>query len=129
MTSNPTLRCRWLSRTFGALFVLVALAGTALDAVPAAARETDETPLDLAAMALTPDDLSSAGLDGYGVGDGGTLAPDAVAAAFSDPAVMDAMAKQGTTIRIGTSAQAQSEFKSELAKYASLVKKAGIEPQ
>jgi len=56
-------------------------------------------------------------------------AHDAVAAAFSDPAVVDAMAKQGNTIRIGTSAQAQSEFKSELAKYASLVKKAGIEPQ
>ena len=56
-------------------------------------------------------------------------AHDAVAAAFSDPAVMDAMAKQGNTIRIGTSAEAQSEFKSELAKYASLVKKAGIEPQ
>ena len=39
------------------------------------------------------------------------------------------MAKQGNTIRIGTPEQAQSEFKSELAKYASLVKKAGIEPQ
>ena len=56
-------------------------------------------------------------------------AHDAVAAAFSDPAVMDAMAKQGNTIRIGTSAQARSEFESELAKYASLVKKAGIERQ
>src|SRR4030095_5468899 len=43
-------------------------------------------------------------------------AHDAVAAAFSDPAVMDAMAKQGNIIRIGTSAQAQSEFKSEIGR-------------
>ena len=54
---------------------------------------------------------------------------EAVVAAFADPAVMDAMGKQGTTIRISTPQQAQQEFRSEVAKYASLVKKAGIVPE
>ena len=54
---------------------------------------------------------------------------DAVVVAFADTAVKDAMAKQGNTIHIGTPEQAQAEFKSELTKYASLVKKAGLEPQ
>ncbi len=54
---------------------------------------------------------------------------DAVVAAFADPAVRDAMTKQGNTIAIGTPEQAQAAFRSELAKYAALVKKAGIEPQ
>jgi tripartite-type tricarboxylate transporter receptor subunit TctC len=54
---------------------------------------------------------------------------DAVVAAFTDPAVKEAMAKQGNTISIGTPEQAQAAFRSELAKYAALVKKAGIEPQ
>ena len=53
----------------------------------------------------------------------------AVVAAFGDPAVKDAMAKQGNTIRIGTPEQAQAAFRSELAKYAALVKKVGLEPQ
>ena len=39
------------------------------------------------------------------------------------------MAKQGNTISISTPEQAQAAFRSELAKYAKLVKKAGIEPQ
>ncbi|MES3001410.1 MAG: tripartite tricarboxylate transporter substrate-binding protein [Pseudomonadota bacterium] len=56
-------------------------------------------------------------------------AHDAVVAAFADPAVKDAMAKQGNTIHIGSPEQAQAAFRSELTKYAALVKKAGIEPQ
>jgi tripartite-type tricarboxylate transporter receptor subunit TctC len=56
-------------------------------------------------------------------------AHDAVVAAFDDPAVREAMAKQGNTISIGTPEQAQATFRSEMAKYAALVKKAGIEPQ
>ena len=54
---------------------------------------------------------------------------DALTAAFADPAVRDAMAKQGNTIRVGTTEQAQAAFRSELAKYAALVKKVGLEPQ
>lgn len=56
-------------------------------------------------------------------------AHDAVVSAFADPAVKDAMTKQGNTIEISTPEQAQTAFKTELAKYAALVKKAGIEPQ
>ncbi|MET0543000.1 MAG: tripartite tricarboxylate transporter substrate-binding protein, partial [Variovorax sp.] len=56
-------------------------------------------------------------------------AHDAVVTAFADPAVKEAMTKQGNTIAISTPEQAQAAFKSELAKYAALVKKAGIEPQ
>jgi len=56
-------------------------------------------------------------------------AHDAVVAAFADPAVMDAMQKQGNTIHIGSPEQAQAAFHSELAKYAALVKKVGLEPQ
>jgi len=54
---------------------------------------------------------------------------DAVVAAFNDQAVKDTMAKQGNTISITSTEQAQKGFRSELAKYAALVKKAGIEPQ
>ena len=54
---------------------------------------------------------------------------DAVVAAFDDSAVKEAMARQGNTIRIGTPEQAQAAFRSELAKYAALVKKVGLEPQ
>ena len=56
-------------------------------------------------------------------------AHDAVVAAFADPAVKETMAKQGNTINISTPEQAQAAFRRELAKYAALVKKAGIEPQ
>jgi len=56
-------------------------------------------------------------------------AHDAVVAAFADPAVKESMAKQGNTINISTTEQAQTAFRRELAKYAALVKKAGIEPQ
>lgn len=54
---------------------------------------------------------------------------DAVSTAFADPAVKETMAKQGNTIRVTTPEQAQAAFRSELAKYAALVKKVGLEPQ
>lgn len=54
---------------------------------------------------------------------------DALKAAFADPAVVEAMAKQGNTISIGSSETAQQTFRSEKDKYAKLVKKAGIELQ
>lgn len=54
---------------------------------------------------------------------------DAVVAAFNDPVVKDTMARQGNTIAISTPEQAQAAFRRELAKYAALVKKAGLEPQ
>ena len=54
---------------------------------------------------------------------------DALVAAFNDPAVKEAMTKQGNTISISTSDFAQSYFRSEREKYAKLVKKAGIELQ
>ena len=38
-------------------------------------------------------------------------------------------AKQGNTIHISSPEQAQKGFRSELAKYAALVKKAGIQPE
>ena len=56
-------------------------------------------------------------------------AHDAVVAAFADPAVREAMAKQGNTINISTPEQAQAAFRRELVKYATLVKKVGLEPQ
>jgi tripartite-type tricarboxylate transporter receptor subunit TctC len=54
---------------------------------------------------------------------------DAITAAFNDAAVKEAMAKQGNTIRITTTEQAQTAFRVEQAKYAALVKKVGLEPQ
>lgn len=56
-------------------------------------------------------------------------AHDAIVMAFADPTVKDAMAKQGNTINISTSDEAQAAFRRELAKYAALVKKVGLEPQ
>ena len=56
-------------------------------------------------------------------------AHDAVIAAFADSAVKESMAKQGNTINISTPEQAQAAFRRELAKYAALVKKVGLEPQ
>jgi len=53
----------------------------------------------------------------------------AVAAAFATPEVREAMARQGNTINVSTPEYAASFFSSELAKYAKLVKKAGIELQ
>jgi tripartite-type tricarboxylate transporter receptor subunit TctC len=54
---------------------------------------------------------------------------DAVVAAFKDPTVMEAMAKHGNTINVSTPEQAQSAFQTELAKYAALVKKVGLQAQ
>jgi len=54
---------------------------------------------------------------------------DALVQAFNDPAVKDTMAKQGNTIAISTPEQAQRVFRSEMERFAALVKKAGIEPQ
>lgn len=54
---------------------------------------------------------------------------DAVVAAFADPAVKEAMAKQGNTINVSTTEFAQQYFRSEKDKYAKLVKQAGIELQ
>jgi tripartite-type tricarboxylate transporter receptor subunit TctC len=54
---------------------------------------------------------------------------EAVVIAFNDPSVREAMAKQGNSINISTVEQAQKAFHTELAKYAALVKKAGIQPE
>lgn len=54
---------------------------------------------------------------------------EAIVATFNDPAVKEAMAKQGNSISISTPEQAQSGFRTEMQKYAALVKKAGVEPQ
>ena len=49
--------------------------------------------------------------------------------AFADPAVKEAMVKQGNVISISTVEYAQKFFKDEMVKYANLVKKAGLEPE
>ena len=54
---------------------------------------------------------------------------DAFATAFATPDVREAMTKQGNTISISTTDDANQFFRSELAKYAKLVKKTGIELQ
>jgi tripartite-type tricarboxylate transporter receptor subunit TctC len=56
-------------------------------------------------------------------------AHDAFAAAFADPAVKDAMARQGNVINVSSSDFAKDFFRTELARYAVLVKKAGVELQ
>jgi tripartite-type tricarboxylate transporter receptor subunit TctC len=53
----------------------------------------------------------------------------ALVAAFNDPAVKDSMAKQGNVINISPAEMAMPFFRSELEKYAQLVKKAGVEAQ
>lgn len=54
---------------------------------------------------------------------------EAILVAFNDPGVKEAMVKQGNTINISSPEQAQSVFRSELQKYAVLVKKVGLQPQ
>jgi tripartite-type tricarboxylate transporter receptor subunit TctC len=54
---------------------------------------------------------------------------DALVQAFNDPAVKETMAKQGNTISISTPEHAQRIFRSEMERFAALVKKVGIEPQ
>jgi tripartite-type tricarboxylate transporter receptor subunit TctC len=53
----------------------------------------------------------------------------AFVAAFSSAEVKEAMAKQGNSINVSTPEQALTHFKTELSRYAALVKKAGVEPQ
>ncbi|MFC5523092.1 Bug family tripartite tricarboxylate transporter substrate binding protein [Polaromonas jejuensis] len=53
----------------------------------------------------------------------------AVTAAYATPEVKEAMAKQGNTINPSSPEAAAQYFRSELAKYAKLVKKAGVELQ
>ena len=53
----------------------------------------------------------------------------AVVAAFADPEVKESMARQGNVINVGAAEAAMPFFRSELAKYAALVKKAGVEAQ
>ena len=52
---------------------------------------------------------------------------DAITAAFNDAAVKEAIAKQGNTIRITTTEQAQASFRLDHAKCAALVKNVGLE--
>lgn len=54
---------------------------------------------------------------------------DAFASAIDDPAVRDAMNAQGNVMHVSNTAEAQQYFRSEMAKYAALVKKAGITAQ
>ena len=53
----------------------------------------------------------------------------AVTTAFNDPATRDVMARQGNVIQVGPSDKAMPFFRSEMARYAQLVKKAGVEAQ
>lgn len=53
----------------------------------------------------------------------------AVVSAFDDPGVKEVMAKQGNVINVAPADQAMAFFRSEKAKYAQLVKKAGVEAQ
>jgi len=53
----------------------------------------------------------------------------AIVTAFNDPEVKEAMAKQGNVISVGPADQAMPFFRSERARYAQLVKKAGVELQ
>jgi len=53
----------------------------------------------------------------------------AVVAAYATPEVKEAMAKQGNTINPTSPEVAAQFFRSELVKYAKLVKKAGVELQ
>ena len=53
----------------------------------------------------------------------------AVVSAFADPTVKEAMARQGNVINVGPADKAMPFFRSEMARYAQLVKKAGVEVQ
>ena len=64
------------------------------------------------------------------------LAPDvlkrihaAISTAFATPEVKEAMARQGNAINISSPAAATAHFRSELARYAAIVKRAGVVPQ
>lgn len=53
----------------------------------------------------------------------------AVTAAFDDPAVKETMARQGNVIHVQPADKAMGFFRSEMQRYAQLVKKAGVEAQ
>ena len=53
----------------------------------------------------------------------------AVSKAFDDPAVRQTMAQQGNVIAVQPADKAMPFFRSEMARYAALVKKAGVEAQ
>jgi tripartite-type tricarboxylate transporter receptor subunit TctC len=53
----------------------------------------------------------------------------AVVAAFNDPAVKETMARQGNVINIQPADKAMPFFRSEMARFAQLVKKAGVQAQ
>lgn len=53
----------------------------------------------------------------------------AVVTAFNDPAVKETMARQGNVINVAPADKAMPFFRSEMARYAQLVKKAGVEAQ
>ncbi len=53
----------------------------------------------------------------------------AVTKAFAEPEVKESMAKQGNVINVAPADKAAPFFRSEMAKYAALVKKAGVEAQ
>ena len=53
----------------------------------------------------------------------------AVVAAYSTAEVREAMARQGNTLLLNTPEVTQALFRSELARYAALVKKAGVVAQ
>ncbi len=53
----------------------------------------------------------------------------AVVIAFADPAVKETMARQGNVINVQAADRAMPFFRSELVRYAQLVKKAGVEGQ
>lgn len=53
----------------------------------------------------------------------------AITTAFATPEVKDAMARQGNSINVSSSDAASGHFKSELVKYAALVKRAQVVPQ
>lgn len=53
----------------------------------------------------------------------------AFVSAFAAPDLVQAMARQGNTIHIGTPQAAETFFKTELQKYAALVKKSGLQLQ
>jgi tripartite-type tricarboxylate transporter receptor subunit TctC len=53
----------------------------------------------------------------------------ALMAAFNDPAVRETMARQGNVINVAPAEKAAPFFRDEVAKYAALVKKAGVELQ
>ena len=54
---------------------------------------------------------------------------EAVVAAFNAPETKEAMARQGNVIDVASPEASARFFRSELAKYATLVKKAGVEAQ